>query len=198
MTVGEALNTFGEMVCATSSSLNDIINLVVGTQKVPKIINRCVLVINGVERCSREGSDGIVGASTDDVLVVSVVLGEGLLDDGTPEALILRDCGKEGVPAISPLSKRQVVIDDDRVRQTEGEEVHSVDTVATDLVVRVDENLLHAAWNFSENGGTRDEPAVADKALTHVFVLDASGTEKSVSVVIDIRDSRPSDHGGSL
>jgi hypothetical protein len=74
--------------------LNNIINLVVGLQNVPKIIKRGGLVILGVERCAREGSDGIVGATTDDVLVVSVVLGEGLLDDGTPEALILRDFGK--------------------------------------------------------------------------------------------------------
>ena len=186
------------MVCATSSSLNNIINLVVGLQNVPKIIKRGSRVILGVERCSSEGSDGIVGATTDDVLVVSVVLGEGLLDDGTPEALILRDFGKEGSPATSPLLKRQVVIDDDRVGQTEGEEVHSVDTVGTELGVRVDENLLHAAWNFSENGSSRDEPAVADITLKHIFVVDAIGAEKSVSVVIDFRDSLPVDVLGKL
>lgn len=77
--------------------------------------------------------------------------------------------------------------------QTEGEEVHSVDSVGTDFVVRVDENLLHAAWNFSENGSTRDKPAIADITLNHIFVLDASGAEKSVSVVVDIRDPLPSD-----
>ena len=157
-----------------------------------------------VERSAREGSDSIVGVATDGVLVVTVVLGEGLLEEGTPDALILRDLGEEGgVAAVNPpsLSKRQVVIDDDRVRQTEGEEVHSVDTVATDLVVRVDENLLHAAWNFSENGGTRDEPAVADKALTHIFVLDASGTEERVISRVDFCDSLPIDiwsHSGHV
>ena len=124
-----------------------------------------------------------------------MVLGEGLLEDGTPEGLILRDCGEEGSIATSLLCKRQVVIDDDRVGQTEGEEVHSVDTVGTQFVVRVDENLLHAAWNFSESGSTRDEPAIAEITLNHIFVVDAIGAEKSVSVVIDFRDSLPIDFG---
>ena len=204
MTVGEALDTLGKMVSATSSTLKDIISLVVGAQEGPKIIKCDVITVHLiVERSAREGSDSIVGVATDGVLVVTVVLGEGLLEDGTPDALIFRDLGEEsGVAAFNPpsLSKRQVVIDDDRVRHTEGEEVQGVDAVSADGIV-VEENLLHAAWDFSEDGSTRDEPAVADKALTHIFVLDASGTEERVISRVDFCDSLPIDiwsHSGHV
>ena len=94
-----------------------------------------------------------------------LVLGEDLLDDGNPWDL--------------------PVLNADCVGHTEGAEVQGVDAVSADGIVGVEENLLHAAWDFSEDGSTRDEPAVADKALTHVFVLDAAGTEERVISRVD-------------
>ena len=86
--------------------MNNIINIVVGLQKYPKIIKRDFFVPLDIVRCSREGSDGLTSYTRDEVLVVSMVLGEGLLEDGTPEGLILRDCGEEGSIATSLLFKR--------------------------------------------------------------------------------------------
>ena len=182
MVVGEALNACIEMARAGSSSLEDVIFGVVFLQKGPQLISSHFTVPDIVEGGSGEGSDGIVRVATDDVLVVSVVLGEGLLEDGTPEALILRDRGKEGSVSTAIIIKRKVVVDNDCVGQAEGVEVYSVDAVGTDGVIRVEENLLHAAWNLSENRSARHEPAVADGALADIFVSDASGAEECVSV----------------
>ena len=44
--------------------------------------------------------------------------------------------------------KGKVIVDDDRVRDTKGVEIHTVDAVGVHFIV--EEDLLHAALCFSE------------------------------------------------
>ena len=87
--VGEALLVSIEMASSGGTGLEDVIDLIVGAQDSPEFVSSFIFVPFTVEGGAREGSDGVVGVASDDVLVVAMVLGEGFLKDGSPETFIL-------------------------------------------------------------------------------------------------------------
>lgn len=146
------------------------------------VVGRMISDVLGVVAHCAGGSSGV---STFDMLVVSMVLGKGLLNDGNPEGTFITSIlviTKTSEVGVAVGVKGEEVVDDDGVGHAESVEVYSVDAVGTDGVIRVEENFLHAAWNLSENRSARHEPAVADGALADIFVSDASGAEECVSV----------------
>ena len=105
------------------------------------------------------------------MIVVAVVLGKGLLKDGTPDCSI---CANPGILGAAILIQGQVIIDDDGVRDAEGVKVDSVDTQFAYFVHIVEEDLFHTTRVLSYGRGGSHEPTVADRALANVCGPDAS------------------------
>ena len=86
-----------------------------------------------------------------DVLVVSVVLRERLLEECGPERFVFADVREPGsVGAVLPLVQRQVVVDDDRVGDAERVQIDTVDAGLVEGVVRVEEHFLDGALLFGQ------------------------------------------------
>ena len=86
------------------------------------------------------------------MVVVSVELCESFFEDRTPNSSIFSDLGVE-CAAFCALLQRQVIVDDNCVRDTKGIEVYSVDADLADLVYVVEEDLLHATRVLSDGRG---------------------------------------------
>lgn len=140
-------------------------------------------VVVDVERSIAHGAGSDSCVAADDVLVVTVILGEGFLDDGNPEGTFIAlfspitEASEEG---IALAVQRKVVINDDGVRNTESEEVHSVDAVWAKLVCIVEEHFLNSAWDLCHCGAGRQEPAVAESSLLNVIGVHTIGTKKGM------------------
>ena len=107
-------------------------------------------------------------------------LGEGLLKDGTPDCSI---CANHCVDGAAIFLQGQVIVDDDCVRDAEGEEVNSVDAFRADLVNVVEEDLLHATRVLSDGRSGSHEPTVADRALANVCRPDARRSKERLACV---------------
>ena len=151
-----------------------------------------VLVPNAGPRCPMQCAEGVHRVAGHDVLVVAVVLGEGLLQNGHPESLVGPDMSEEGIVAVAPRLHRQPVIDYDGVLDAQRPDIDAVDAVRAEAVGRVEEDLLQAVWNLSDCGSARQEPAVADVALAHVVGFDPLVAEQTVRGE-DLADALPLD-----
>ena len=135
---------------------------------------------------------GVRRLSGHDVLVVAVVLGDGLLQNGHPESLVGPDMGEEGVVAPAPRLQGQPVVDYDGVLDAQRPDIDAVDAVRAEAVGRVEEDLLQAVRDLGDCGSARQEPAVADVALAHVGGCDPFLAEQTVRGE-DVIDALPSD-----
>ena len=151
-----------------------------------------VLVPNAGPRRPMQCAKGVHRIASHDVVVVAVVLGEGLLENGHPESLVGPDMSEEGIVAVAPLLHRQPVVDYDGVRDAQRPDIDAVDAVRAEAVGRVEEDLLQAVWNLSDCGSARQEPAVADVALAHVVGFDPFVAEQTL-VGEDLADALPVD-----
>ena len=114
--------------------------------------------------------------------VVAVVLGKGLLEHHTPDCAIFADHSRPSAQISSfSLSKGQVIVDYDRVRDTKGVKIHAVDAVFAQLIFVVQEDLFYAARNRSECRGGGQIAAVANLALPDVVNSDAFATIEGFS-----------------
>lgn len=84
------------------------------------------------------------------MVVVAVVLGEGLLENRSPNGIIETDFRENSIVSAVIILHWNVVVDDHSVRNTKGPEVHSVDAIRAHFVDIVDKDALDAAWNFGE------------------------------------------------
>lgn len=126
------------------------------------------------------GADGSSDVSTNDVLVVTVVLGESLLNDGDPEGSSLTSDGvftESGEVSVSVLVQGEEVIDNDSDGHAESIEVDGVDSVSVDIIV--EEHLLDGAWDLSHSGGGGKEPTVTELTLLDVVRVDTVGSEQA-------------------
>ena len=128
---------------ACGSTSHDVSVFVSFFKPVPEAVNVDAIhvVCSFDSRRTSESADCLRWVTADDVLVVAVVLGEGFLEDGSPDCSIRANAGVLG---LAICVKGQVIIDDDCVRDAEGVEVDSVDTHRVDFVHIVEEDLFHA------------------------------------------------------
>ena len=107
-------------------------------------------VVDNVVRHTSEGANSDASITTNDMLVVSMILGESLLEDGSPETTISRDAGKEsGKLAGTWLVEREPVVNDNGGGNTEGVHVDTIDTSRVKLAHVVQEGLFETAWDLS-------------------------------------------------
>jgi len=112
------------------------------------------------------------------MFVVSVILGKSLLENDGPQGSVRANLGEQRfVCSIIALLKRKVVIDNDGVGNTKSPEVDAVDTLRVEILCLVEEDLLHAAGEFSNRRGGSQEPAVAKRALVDVVGRDTIAEE---------------------
>ena len=116
-------------------SLNDVVSAVVRHQRFPKLFHSNVFLskhpaasveMNSVGRAS-ESSHRVDRIATFQVLVVAIVLGKCLLQDGNPDAIVVADMREESRQTCACLPQGQPVIDDDRVGHTERVDVDAID-----------------------------------------------------------------------
>ena len=153
MAHSEANFVLMEMVASFSSHKEDVASCFSSRDLFPDLLC-CVpffFVHDILLGCTVEGSEGHGWVATDCVLVVAMVLGEGLLENSTPEGAILSDLGRVSFPpsiAVRPYG--QIIVDNDRVGLAEDVEIHAVDAVGARLILSVEEDLLQAVLLFSE------------------------------------------------
>lgn len=136
----------------TVASGHDVVGFVVLHDHVPELLWSPVAVAKLKLRGTSEGSDGCAGVTTVDVLVVAVVLGKCLLEQHSPErVVVLAGSGELSSPAGGAiLDERNVVVDDDGHGNTEGVEVEGINTVLVQRGVLVAEDLFEATWLFRD------------------------------------------------
>lgn len=121
------------MVAATCGAAgHNIVCFVVLHDQIPEVFNVRFLVIISNPWGSSEGPHCSRSITADNVLVVAMVLRKRLLEQGCPESCLIvsaefRELSFEVSFAI--WDERKVVIDDDRVGNTQGPEVEGVDSV---------------------------------------------------------------------
>ena len=134
---------------------------------IPKCIFGHFTVFYSLLWTASQGTSSFGFVTTDRVGVVSVVLGEGLLQNGSPECRVRGYPGEKGSPlAIVLLFHGQVVVDSDIVGDSESIHGHNCETVRSSMVL---ENFLNTAWHFCDGGAGSVEPAVADNSLSDII-----------------------------
>ena len=104
--------------------------------------------------------------TTDHVLVRAKALGEGFLEESAPESVILTKLAKEKLS----VDERQVVVNEDSVRDAKHVEVKAVDAIGILLVAAVEEEVPDSHWVLvGERGGACLEPE--SSLITLVEVL---------------------------
>lgn len=141
-----------------------------------------------------ESSSGYARVTSLNMLVVSVVLCKCFLKDGSPERAIITDMGEDGfVSSVPHFLKREPVIDDDGVGNTESEQVDTVDTGSVQFIVIVEEGVLEAAWHISHSGSCGKEPAVSEPSLINIIGRHNAISAEEGVLTLDLSSSLPSD-----
>ena len=144
------------------------------------VVGRMISDVLGVVAHCAGGSSGV---STFDMLVVSMVLGKGLLNDGNPEGTFITSIlviTKTSEVGVAVGVKGEEVVDDDGVGHAESVEVYSVDAVGADRIRAVEEHFLDRAWDLCHGSARGEEPAVAKRSLLDIVGLNSIGTEEGV------------------
>lgn len=136
----------------------------------PNLIDSHVLSLSGDDRATTEVADALRGQATRNVVVVAAHLSKGLLQNYGPNRAIIGHSGAHR----QIINEWDVVIDDNRAWDAEGEHVDGVATFGIELRGK---DFLHAAWVLSNSGSGCKEPTVADATLLDVCWADILGTE---------------------
>ena len=126
---------------------------------------------------------GSSGVSTNDMLVVSMVLRESFLHNRHPEGTCITSVcvySEASEVGVTHVVKGEIVVDDDGVGHAEGVEVDSVDAIGADLIRAVEEHFFDRAWDLCHSGARGKEPAVAKSSLLDIVGVNSIGTEKGV------------------
>ena len=113
------------------------------------------------------------------MLVISISLGESLLNNWSPNTTIVANVSVNGCElAVLSLNQRQEIIDNDRLGETQGVDIDSINACSAKFIGIVKEKLFDSAGEFSKSCNSGDEPAVANESLLHIFNSDAILTEE--------------------
>ena len=117
---------------------------------------------------TNEGLDSGTSISRNEGLVVSVVLGESLLEDRLPHRSIVSDVGILGVVPLAVSGEE--LVDNDGSGDTERVELQGVDTSLVEVVDL--EHVVDSLGNLSNSRGSSVEPAVANRSLVNIVRVD--------------------------
>jgi len=164
MAVVETISVLVGIATSRGAKGHHVVGAIVLENLVPQSISSDFIVLHSFGWTTLDALDALHGVASDKMLVVAVELGKALLVDGAPDGLVSTDISKVGFGTI----QREVVIDNDSVRDSEGVEVHRIDALSVENVLRVDEKLLDAAFLLSNSGGCGERPAVAKLTLDNI------------------------------
>ena len=127
-----------------------------------------------------KGSDTFFSLSSFKVQIVSMELGERLLDERSPEGIVITEFGENsGFFTICSLD-RKPVINDNSGWESETVEFEAVDSCSVLLVFFVEEDLLDTAWHLGKRSAGSQEPAVSDETLVDVTGDDARSEQSRI------------------
>ena len=124
--------------------------------------------------CATESTSCDHWVPTNDMLIVSVIFGKCLLKDWHPHGAVITDMSKPSVIAITPWAKREQIVNDDCVRNTQRVEVDSINSSVIEVVRVVKKDLFEASWDLSKGRGSGKEPAIANITLVDIFYTERS------------------------
>lgn len=129
---------------------------------------------------------GFPGVSSDQVLIVTTMLGHRLFENGSPQGLVICDVREQSFELnfasqkVWLLLQRQKVVDDDRVLDAKRKKVHSIDALVAKLARLLVEKLFKAIRLLGQGRGSGKEPAVAESPLEDILEGDAVGAPEVV------------------
>ena len=130
MSLCESYLSLSLVISAHGATLNDVVICVGGLKGFPKRFYANIFVIYLFPRGAVECSDSFRWATTNDVLVIAIVLGKGFLKDGAIDRFIMSSLSIQSlIVAVSHFHKWEVVVDNHCMRDAEGVELYSVDAV---------------------------------------------------------------------
>ena len=128
-----------------------------------------------------KGSDTFVSFTCFSVKVVSMELGKGLLNERSPEGIVITEFGENsGFRTINFSYYRKPVINDNSGWESEAVEFEAVDSCSVLLVFFVEEDLLDTAWHLGKRSAGSQEPAVSDETLVDVTGDDARSEQSRI------------------
>jgi len=126
-----------------------------------------------------EGAHTPARISTDDVLVVALVLGKGFLKKRNPNSFVRAEACEQGLNATIGFHEGKIVVNDHGVRYSEGVEVESVDAVGAKLIA-AQEKVLDTGRCLGKSSGCGEEPAVSKGTLSDVVSVHSISAKECV------------------
>ena len=142
-------------------------------------------LVEGGRSC--EGQSSLSRVTLDDMLVVSVQLGESFLENGTPQRRIFADMPEHGLPAVRLVRildflQREEVINQDCMLHAQRIQIDPVNAIRVQAVGRIEEYFLQTMWFLCQSACNRHKPAVSDGVLPDVHRGDASTAPKGMLI----------------
>ena len=122
-----------------------------------------------------KGLDSHSRITSNNVLIIAVVLCQGFLKNHTPERFVNTLLCKRHIVCAKACSclESDIVVHNNSVWDAEGIDVDCIDTLRVcSLVKRIQEDFFHTTSLLSNGGHCGNHPAVADLALNHVLGSD--------------------------
>ena len=107
-------------------------------------------------------------------------LGKGLLNERSPEGIVITEFGENSGFRTITSSDRKPVINDNSGWESEAVEFEAVDSCSVLLVFFVEEDLLDTAWHLGKRSAGSQEPAVSDETLVDVTGDDARSEQSRI------------------
>ncbi len=150
MTHHETIRVSVGVVATMGSGCHDIVGGIMFQDLLPEFV--WILAVKAIDfKGGRpiDVIDGSWGVASINVGVVAVKLGKSFFQDLHPHAVIAGDLaeGRHGLAV--PLEVRNVVIDDDSVRDTKSPQVDTIDASIVKIGTVVEEDFFHALGLFS-------------------------------------------------
>ena len=183
------------VLIALGATSDEVVDAVVGRDELPDGVGVAVVMHELLVGGSGQHAGGTTGQTSHNMLVVAESFGEGLLEEGSPDANglvnVLVDCV---VLAISGVRHRHVVVDEDGVRDAHGVHVDTVDAIAALVIATVQEELLNLSFVLGQASDCGHKPAIADRSVHHIGGSHSLVSEEG-GVGHDAGDSPPVHRG---
>ena len=162
------------------------------SHEIPEFIFSDIFVMvkldewRAIESCHSVGHP-----TTNDVLVVPMILGKGFFHKRSPKSLIVTNVTEDSRISTIPcvFLEWKIVINDLGVRNTQGIEMERINALIIDLCVLYDS--FESVWVLSKSCGGGQVPTISNSTLSNITWADSLSPPKGVGIIENFAQSCP-------
>ena len=148
-------------------------------------------MINFDEWRAIESCHSVGHPTTNDVLVVPMILGKGFFHKRSPKSLIVTNVTEDSRISTIPcvFLEWKIVINDLGVRNTQGIEMERINALIIDLCVLYDS--FESVWVLSKSCGGGQVPTISNRTLSNILGSNSLSSPKGVGIIENFAQSCP-------